>query len=291
MATPTLLDILNKTADYFKSKGIESFMLDAQLILGHVLKMERVELYLNYDRPLSPAEVESCRMLVRRRGAREPLQHLLGICGFRTFTLKTDKRALIPRKETELVVDEALKALQSLNVDVPARVLDVGVGAGPIALSIMKEASFALVQGVDISSEALDLARENAALNGITLGSDTFRQGDMFSPFPVEDQWHLIVSNPPYIPLADISSLQPEVRDWDPHTALAGGVKGTEFMASLIYEATLHLFSGGKLILEIGCGQAEDVSIIARECGFGEVRLVNDYSGIPRCAVFSDYSQ
>ncbi|HKP96135.1 MAG TPA: peptide chain release factor N(5)-glutamine methyltransferase [Fibrobacteria bacterium] len=249
-APNSLLDILNKTSDWFKGRGIESHRLDAQLLLGHVLGMKRLDLYMNFDRPMGEAELARYRDLVKRRGAREPLQHLVGEMPFREIRLKIDRRALIPRQETELIVDLVRKALE------PGRastVLDMGVGAGPIYLSVVKEITNCKAFGADLSAEALQLTRENAALNG--LSADNLAQSDLFSAFPQGMQWDLIVSNPPYVGEKERPHLQPEVRDHDPALALFGGPEGWEFPARLAHEAYGRLQTPGTLIVEIGAGQ------------------------------------
>lgn len=249
-AESTLLDILNKTSEWFKARGIESHRLDAQLLLGHVLGMKRLDLYMNFDRPMAEAELARYRELVKRRGAREPLQHLIGEMPFREINLKVDRRALIPRQETELIVDLVRKALEPGRINT---VLDMGVGAGPIYLSIVKEITNCKVHGADVSPDALQLTRENAAFND--LPADNLIQSDLFSTFPPEMRWDLIVSNPPYVGENERSLLQPEVRDHDPASALFGGPEGWEFPARLIHEAYGRLQSPGVLILEIGPGQ------------------------------------
>jgi release factor glutamine methyltransferase len=249
-APNSLLDILNKTSDWFKGRGIENHRLDAQLLLGHVLGMKRLDLYMNFDRPVADTELARYRDLVKRRGAREPLQHLIGEMPFREITLKVDRRALIPRQETELIVDLVRKNLQ------PGRansVLDMGVGAGPIFLSIAKEITNCKVHGADISPDALRLARENAERNG--LSADNLVQSDLFAAFPPGMRWDLIVSNPPYVGDREKSGLQPEVRDFDPAAALFGGEEGWEFPLRLIGEAYGRLHESGVLIVEIGAGQ------------------------------------
>ena len=243
----TLLDILNKTSDWFKGRGIENHRLDAQLLLGHVLGMKRLDLYMNFDRPMGEAELTRFRDLVKRRGAREPLQHLIGETPFREIMLKTDKRALIPRQETELIVDLVRKALEPGRV---STVLDMGVGAGPIFLSIVKEITNCKAYGADISADALQLTRENAERNH--LPAENLAQSDLFSAFPADMRWDLIVSNPPYVGEREKAGLQPEVRDFDPATALFGGVEGWEFPARLIEQAHDRLHSPGVLIVEIG---------------------------------------
>lgn len=245
-----LLDILNKAADYFKSKGVENSRLDAQLLLGHVLGMKRLELYMNFDRPLNASELAKYREYVRRRGCREPLQHLLGIVPFRELNLKIDKRALIPRQETEIIVDLVRKQIEPGRVNT---ILDVGVGAGPIFLSIKKELPQAKVFGVDNSEACIQLTQENAVLNN--LSAENLLLGDAFEPFESTMEWDVIVANPPYIGKGEIPHLQPEVRDFDPISALIGGNEGWEFPLQLIEKAFGRLSESGCLILEIGSNQ------------------------------------
>lgn len=276
-APASLLDVLNKTSDWFKARGIESHRLDAQLLLGHVLGMKRLELYMNFDRPMSDAELARYRELVRRRGAREPLQHLMGEAPFREILLKVDSRALIPRQETELIVDLVRKNLA------PGRessVLDMGVGAGPIYLSIVKEITNCIAHGADISPEALQLTRENAELNA--LPAENLIQSDLFSAFPAGMQWDLIVSNPPYVGENEKPSLQPEVRDHDPALALFGGPEGWEFPARLIESAFDRLESPGVLILEIGSGQASVLKEKSASRPWKSCLGSLDYQGVER---------
>lgn len=277
-ATPSvLLDILNKTADWFKSKGIENHRLDAQLLLCHVLGMKRLDLYMNFDRPLGETELTRYRELVRRRGAREPLQHLLGEMPFREVNLKVDGRALIPRQETELIVDLVRKHAQPGRANA---ILDVGVGAGPIYLSIQKEMPTHRVDGVDISQAAIDLTRENATKNG--LSSESLRQGDLFAAFPPDSRWDVIVSNPPYIGQAELATLQPEVRDHDPVSALIGGPQGWEIPARLIAEGFTRLKDSGSLIMEIGAGQFPILKTKVQSLPWSACLSSQDYNGVDR---------
>lgn len=276
MAQPSLLDILNKTSDYFKAKGIENHRLDAQLLLGHVLGMRRLDLYMNFDRPMGEEELGRFRDLVKRRGAREPLQHLLGEVPFREITLKIDRRALIPRQETELIVDLVRKALPPGG----GTVLDVGVGAGPIYLSLLKEIPAARVSGVDVTETAVLLTRENAARLG--LPAEDLHLGDAFAPFPADRRWDVIVSNPPYVGENELPQLQPEVRDHDPRTALIGGKEGWEFPARLMEAAHARLKEGGQLIMEIGAGQFPILKERAASGAWRSCFSSRDYQDIER---------
>jgi release factor glutamine methyltransferase len=273
----TLLDILNKAAEWFKAKGIENHRLDAQLLLGHVLGMKRMDLYMNFDRPMGEEEISRFRALIKRRGAREPLQHLLGETPFRELSLKVDKRALIPRQETELIVDLVRKSLAPGR---QSRILDVGVGAGPIFLSIQKEIANAIAYGCDVSTDALALTRENAERNRLP-GANLF-QGDLFSGVPSELRFDCIVSNPPYVGENERPSLQPEVRDFDPPLALFGGPEGWEFPARLIHESYDRLLDEGVLILEIGATQASILKGKSASRPWKSFAVSQDYQALDR---------
>lgn len=282
MSLPTLLEILDKSSEYFKSKGIENYRLDAQLILGHVLGLDRINLYLNFDRPLKQNEIDSCRSMVKRRGAREPLQHILGEAPFRNLMLKSDNRALVPRKETELLVDLALEFIESRPS--PPSVLEIGVGTGAILLALLQESPGLNICGVDIDPDALSLARENAERLKLSQ-PDLFKQGDLFSPFS-QQTFDLILSNPPYISRAEYLLLDPEVKNFDPEKALVGGEQGTEFLESLIAKSYENIKDKGLLITEIGHSQAQKLTEFGLKTGWNQVKSHRDYSDIPRFLAF-----
>jgi len=288
MGAPTVIEILNKTAGHFRQNGIENFRLDAQLLLAEVLHLDRIELYLNYDRPLTDKEINNCRSLVRRRAAREPLQHILGKVQFRELVLKVDKRALIPRRETEQIIDSVKDALNSLSglqaQERKISILDVGVGSGAIFLSLRKEFPNTLVFGVELHKDALSLAKENAVLNKLEADC-VLKQGDTFQPFPPAQKWDIIVSNPPYVASHDFANLDPEVKFWDPPHALIGGESGTKYPSRLIREAHSRTNHGGFLIMEMGDGQAQLFQEEAERCNWKHIRVNYDYSGKKRFLV------
>jgi release factor glutamine methyltransferase len=285
MPPQIILELINKAAEHFRLKGIENFRLDAQLLLGHILNMERIELYLNYDRPLAEMEVAQYRNVVRRRASREPLQHILGSVRFRKLNLKIDGRALIPRKETELIIDAVKDVLPLLSSYADSKetisILDVGVGSGAIFLSLLKELSKAVIDGVEFYEDACSLTRENAVLNNLKLNGN-LRQGDMFQPFPPGQTWDIIVTNPPYVGRNEFSTLEPEVKLWDPSHALIGGETGTEYPARLIRETYAHVPKGGFLITEIGASQADILIRKAKTCKWLNIQKKQDYSGFDR---------
>lgn len=243
---PTLLEILDKSIAHLREKAVPDPRLDAQHLLAHALGLKRLDLYLQFDRPLSEDELEACRSLLRRRARREPLQYILGHTEFRQLRLRCDARALIPRPETEWLVEAALQRLRG---KADASVADIGVGAGPICLSLLKETPELRVFGSDLSADALALCRENALAN--RLPEPQLFQGDLLAAFPNEQRFDAILSNPPYVPRADIAGLQPEVRDFEPHRALLGGEEGWELPWRLLREGWDRLNPGGFLLLEI----------------------------------------
>ena len=272
--TWTVLSILEWTADYFRGQGIESSRLDAELLLADVLKLDRVGLYLHYDRPLNNDELAAYRGLVKRRAAREPVAYILGETEFWSLPIAVSPAVLIPRGDTEILVEEAVQY-----IDKPCRVLDVGIGSGAIAIAIAHEKSDAEVSGIDISPEAIAVATANARRNGVD-GRTRFSVGNLeqLSGGPYD----LIVSNPPYIPHADIETLMADVRDFEPAGALDGGTDGLDAYRAITRQAPGQLVSGGRLLVEIGIDQAEQVRQLFTDADFIDIQTRNDYAGIPR---------
>ena len=263
--TPTRGEVLRRAAEHLAARGSETPRLDAELLLAHALGLTRVELYTGFERPLAEVEVSAYRELVRRRARREPVAYILGEWGFRRLTLKVDRRALIPRPETEIVVERCLARLEGL--ESPA-VLDVGTGSGAIALAIADEHPGARVVGIDASEDALALARDNMERTGLTV---ELRQRDVFAGLPA-GPWHLVVSNPPYVTPEEIETLMPDVRDWEPHEALVG--RG---VADAVARCSLDVLSpGGALVLEVGDGQAPEVVDLLERLGYRDVRATRD---------------
>jgi release factor glutamine methyltransferase len=253
----TVREALRETEARLAAAGVDSSRVDAELLVAHVLGVSRTQLYAELDRPAG----DGLEPLVARREQREPLAYVLGEWGFRRLMLRTDARALVPRPETEIVVERALALLDG--TDGP-RVLDVGVGSGAIALALKDERPDASVTGVDASEDALALARENA----VRLGLDVdLRSG---GPEDTERGWDLVVSNPPYVDTLD--GLQPELR-YEPEIALLG----TGFHARLADTARTRA-----LVLEVGAGQAQDVAGILESAGYLGVRITPDLAGIDR---------
>jgi release factor glutamine methyltransferase len=275
MSDSALLSILTKAADYLKSKGVPNARLDAELLLAHVLKVKRLDLYLQFDRPLTESELEAYRVVMRRRGAREPLQHIEGTVAFRELTLLSDKRALVPRPETELLVDAVKKHLPAVPHGDSPRVLDIGTGTGAIILSVARELPQCETWACDISPAALALTRENAAHNNLTLHA--LVESDLFSGFAADARWDLIVSNPPYIGAGEVVDLEPEVREHDPYNALVGGAEGWELPAVLFEAAFSRLNDGGTFLMEIAPPQFERLQDLGKKIGWAHIEGLPDY--------------
>jgi release factor glutamine methyltransferase len=270
----TVLEILQSTTAYFKKREIETPRLNAELLLAHALKRKRIELYLEFERVLTETELAPLRDLVRRRGLGEPLQHLLGTVEFCGRVFLCDKRALVPRPETEQLVD----LLKSRIPNSISRILDVGTGSGVIALSLAAMYPEAKIVATDISDDALALARENAA----QLGSGTnviFAKTDLLEG--IDNTFDLIVANLPYVATGERGTLSREVLR-DPEVALFGGERGDEIVRKLIDSARAHLTAGGLAALEVGLGQADDLAALMAEKNYHDIKRERDYGGVIR---------
>ena len=271
----TVLEVLESTAKYLADKGVESPRLNIDLLLAHVLgKKQRMDLYMEFDRPLGERELDTLRPLVKKRGEGVPLQHLLGTVEFYKREFISDSRALIPRPETERLVELILK----FELPADARCVDVGTGSGVIALTLAAERPEARVQAVDRSPNALTLARENAAKLGLD-GRVEFLTGDLLTP--CAGPFDLVAANLPYIPARDIAGLAREVQ-YDPMMALDGGPDGLDLLTRCIAQAHERLASGGRIALEIGHDQAARVCAMLTQNGFSSVEAVKDYEDVER---------
>jgi len=266
----TVGDVLRRATEHL-GKTSDTARLDAELLLAHTLGRQRIELYTDFDRPLTTAELDAYRAVVARRARSEPVAYILGEWGFRRLTLAVDRRALIPRPETEVVVERALARLVGL--DAPT-VLDVGTGTGAIALAIADEHPGARVTAVDVSADALALARENAARTGLAveLLEHDAREGLPGGPYD------LVVSNPPYVEPEDLPALMPDVREYEPHVALVGR-GATEAVVRAAQDA---LRPGGWLVVEVGDGQAGAAAALLGGLGYADVTSTEDLTGRDR---------
>jgi len=276
----TVHEIIQRGAEFLQRHGVDSPRLQSELLLAHVLRLPRLQLYLNHDRPVVEPELGAVRALVQRRAKREPLQHLVGTASFYGLEVAVSPAALIPRPETETLVELALAALNRIGAT-DSQVLDFGTGTGCVAIALAAQCPSTHVHALDISAAALSLARANAENHA--LGTRiSFHQGDGFRALPVELRFNLLVSNPPYIPTAEIPTLQPEVRDFDPRGALDGGADGLDFYRLLAGESPAWLKTGGGLFAEFGDGQAEAVAQLFTAAGWSRVAAHRDLDGRPR---------
>lgn len=269
MPQMTVLEILNRTKVFFEKKGIPDARLDAEYIISHGLKMKnRMDIYLNFEKPLTDAELDVLRQMVARRANREPLQHIIGDTSFRGFIIKCDKRALVPRPETEMLVDMAKERLKGIESPF---IVEVGTGTAAISIACAKEIAGAKVLATEISEDALSLARENAEANSLGANAEgsnlTFAQGDLLDAVtgealrqaqcPCDAKIDCLIANLPYIPDSEKGKLQPEVDKFDPALALYGGPDGLSLVRKLLQQTEGKLNAGASILLEIGSEQAE----------------------------------
>jgi release factor glutamine methyltransferase len=279
----TVLEGIQKSAEFLAKKNVESPRLQAELLLADVLKLPRMRLYLSFDRNLDPTEVELLREKVRRRGTREPLQHIVGSTSFCGLEIVVNRHVLVPRPETELLAEAGWEFLATVPHESPS-VLDFGTGSGCLAVSLAAKHSGARVCAVDVSPEALAVARENATRNQVADRID-FIESDGLAGLPENLRFDLVISNPPYIPTSEIESLEPEVREFDPRGALDGGEDGCRFYRLLAEKISRWLNAGGCLMVELGDNQAEAVRKIFEEQKWIVEAVKPDYTQRPRTLI------
>ena len=283
----TVLKVLRWTTDYLGGKGVDSPRLNAELLIGSALDKDRVGLYLCYDQPLQSAELAQIHQLVARRASREPLQYILGHTEFWSLPFKVAPGVLIPRGDSEILVEEALRLLDEslldeVAEDAAALVLDVGTGSGAIGVAIAHSNEAVRVDAIDISFEALQLAQHNAAENKVEQRID-FLQHDMANLEQLSGlPYQLIVSNPPYITTAEMAELMPEVLDHEPRLALEAGSDGLDCYRLLCAQALVCLQPHGWLLVEVGATQAPVVKKLMEQAGLSNIFSRDDYSGITR---------
>lgn len=289
----TIREVIQRSTQFLEGKGVESPRLQVELLLAEVVGLPRLQLYLDIDRVLTEVELARLRGLVQRRGKREPLQHILGTANFAGLELKVTGEVLIPRPETELLAEQAVEFLKERHKTMPGTdgdgssapaVLDIGTGSGCLPVYVTHRLPGAKAWTVDVSPAALAIARENAGRHGVA-DRVHFLHGDAFAALDPDLRFDLIVSNPPYIPSADIETLDPEVRDHDPRLALDGGADGLEFYRRIAREGGRWLKPGGKLMLELGHDQAAAVGAICEDQMWIVEAILPDYSRIPRILI------
>jgi release factor glutamine methyltransferase len=280
-----LLELLRKSTEYLEAAGIDDALSEAEMLVFHAVNRDRLDAYI--DNPeIKSADSAKVRRLLQRRIKGEPVQYIIGHIEFLGLTIRVGKGVLIPRPETELLVEEVIKTVKSSEKNnlrithyASRTFLDICTGSGCIALSFAKEFPDAAVYGTDLSKEALAYAKKNAKANSIK--NARFSQGSLFEPMKGE-KFDIITANPPYIRRDEIETLQPEIRDWEPVAALDGGMDGMDFYRAILSSAGSYLNPNGFLFLELGYDQAESAQKIARAEGFRKITVINDYAGIGR---------
>lgn len=284
--TWTIHNLINVTAKYFKGKGVGTPRLDAELLLSKATELSRIELYTNFDREVRPAELKYFREMVRQRSELKPVKYITGDTEFHSLKFYVNEDVLLPRPETEMVVDAALGFIEP--AESPKKIIDLCTGSGCIAITIAAKFSSCEVWASDISPEALTVANKNAALHNAA-ERIRFFEGDMFDAFGDELQDNfadLILSNPPYVPSAELETLSPEVKDYGPRIALDGGAEGLDFYRKILPIAPSKLKKSGRLILEIGDGQSEAIADMAESTGHLKVvERIEDYQNIVRVLI------
>jgi release factor glutamine methyltransferase len=276
------LELLRTAKESLERSSIEDASREAETIIAHCLKTVRATLYR--DNPEIPEDLATkINSLVKRRATREPLQYILGYIDFLGLKIKVGQGVLIPRPETELLAEEAVKIISNFKFQIlNFKILDLCTGSGCLALSLAKELPDIEVYGIDTSDSALKYANENAELNMIK--NVTFLKGSLFEPVKGLT-FDLIVSNPPYIRSNDIKDLQPEIKGWEPQDALDGGADGLDYYKLIIHAVKNHLNEGGYLMLELGINQADAVKRMAEDTGLKDITFIKDYAGIDRILV------
>lgn len=274
----TPLELVRLAAEFLGQRGVPSPRLDAEVLLARILGVPRIRLYVDFDKPLAEAEVDAYREALRRRARREPTAHITGVREFWSLEFGVDRRVLVPRPDTEVLVEACLERMGDAG-----RLADLGVGSGAIALALLSERPGWTGVGVDASPEALAVAAVNAASLGLAPRLD-LRHGEWCGPLAGE-RFDLLVSNPPYIPTAELATLEPEVARFDPRLALDGGPDGLACLRAVIAVAPTHLAPGGWLALEFGAGQQDAVAALIEATGsFETPHLRSDYGGHVRAA-------
>ncbi len=274
----TVEAVLRWATDDFRARGLDSPGLDAQLLLAHALGRTRLEVIVDGKRPLDPTELGRFRELVKRRRANEPTAYLLGEREFHGRLFRVDPRVLIPRPDTEVLVEVALR--RTRRVSLSMRALDLCTGSGCVAVTMARERPTSFVMAADISAGALAVARENALRLGAY--NVAFRQGDLFAAVDAGSRFDVVTANPPYIPTAEVTALPPHIRDHEPRLALDGGADGLALVRRVVSGAPAYLRPGGALAVEVGAGEADAAAALLEGAGFVEVERQRDYGRIER---------
>lgn len=275
----TVLEAIKLSEDYLKKYGVQSSRLNAELLLAEILNCRRLDLYLLYDRPLNDKEISSYREFIKRRSNREPLQYIVGHVEFYGINLMVNASVLIPRPETEILVESIIK---SLNKKTQLRILDIGIGSGNISIALLKNLPEATAVGIDISKDAIELAELNAKANSVLERLNLIQFNILDNDINIFEKFDLIVSNPPYISESEFENLEPELKVFEPSNSLTDYSDGYKFYRTIISSSQVLLKPNGKLFFELGKGQHEQVKNLMISSGFRNICIIKDYSQIER---------
>jgi len=282
----TIRDLMKFCIDYLQSHGFDEARLNVELLLSHALHCQRIELYTRFDQPLSKDELAGFRALYERRLKHEPVQYIVGTAGFMGMQFQVDRRVLIPRPETETLVEQTMLVCGRNPEETPLSMLEVGTGSGNIAIAVAKFVRNIHVTSIDTNGEALEVARGNATAHGVT-DRVTFHEMSVFAPIveSLAQQYDLLVSNPPYVSEEDWKQLAPEIRSFEPLLAVSDSGDGYAFYRRIAELAPALLRKNGSILVEIGYGQSDSVQKIFNGAGVSELSVVKDLQGIPRVVV------
>ncbi|MCK9425640.1 MAG: peptide chain release factor N(5)-glutamine methyltransferase [Ignavibacteriaceae bacterium] len=275
----TILELLNLTTNFFEQKGIDSARLNAELLLAEILKCKRLDLYLAFDKPVKEEEVDNYRGFVKRRGNREPLQYILGYVEFYGLTFSVNKDVLIPRQETEILVETILN---STDKETQLNILDIGTGSGIIAVTLAKHLPNVKIFAVDKSSEALTVTKQNAETHNVSQRITYLQNDVLISSLPIDGKLDIIVSNPPYVSQLEFHSLQKEIIAHEPDFAVTDFSDGLTFYRKIIESSKKYLNENGKIFFELGAGQSAQVKSLFELHNFSSIEIRKDYSNIDR---------
>ena len=275
----TVLECINKSADYLAAKGVECARTNAELLLGHLLKCNRLDLYLKFDQPLSENEIELYREFLKRRGMFEPLQYIIGSVEFYGLKIKVTPSVLIPRPETELLVETVIN---SVDKEDELNILDIGCGSGNISVALAANFPNSIVTGIDISEDAIKIAKENAGLHNLS-SRINFSLKDILKDVSFDSKkFDIIVSNPPYVSEMDFEKVQPEIKNYEPDVAVTDHSDGFVFFRKISGISDKILRQQGMLFFEVAVNQSDHVKKILLNNGFENINIVNDYQNIER---------
>lgn len=284
----TIRELMKFAIDHLQRKGIDEARLNVELLLSHALKCQRIQLYTNVDKPLNKEELKAFRDLYERRLNREPVQYIIGSASFMGLQFSVDQRVLIPRPETETLVEQTMLVCNRMEESSPVSILEIGTGSGNIAVALAKFIKHAHITTIDVSDAALEVAGKNAERHGV-LEKISFHHMDVFEPIDqlLLRRFNILVANPPYVSRDEWEALQPEVKQFEPRVATSDWKDGLEYFRRIVELAPFALSDGGTVLSEVGQGQADQVVALMTEAEFFDCSVEDDLQGVPRIVIGS----